>query len=32
MKTFDIICYLEPFLNDLGITKIIFDFSSLLGV
>ena len=31
-KSFDIISYLRLFVNDLGIRKIIFDFSSLLGV
>lgn len=32
MKSFDIISYLRLFVNDLGIKKIIFDFSSLLDV
>ena len=32
MKSFDIISYLRFFVNDLGIRKIIFDFSSLLDV
>ena len=32
MKSFDIISDLRLFVNDLGIRKIIFDFSSLLDV